>query len=187
MQQLIADPQTACRPRRGRVSKARVAAACFAAALLAICLMAVTAGREPVHNLIVTPDGMDVKIEMNKEYALPGGGTATAPAEIETVYRPTAIPEGYTLEKASSDYAFWKNGKNEIAFRQMTTKNDITLDTKLAEITDIVVDGHVGIMYREPTFNILVWDAQGYLFELTCPGEMTDSEILAMAESLEAQ
>ena len=169
------------------MSKARVAAACFAAALLAICLMAVTAVREPVHNLIVTPDGMETRIEMKEEYARPGGGTATAPTEIETVYLPTAIPEGYTLEETRSGYAFWKNGKNEITFRQMTTKNDVTLDTKLAEITDIVVDRHMGIMYREPTLNILIWDAQGYLFELICPAEMTDSEILAVAESLEAQ
>ena len=187
MQRLIADPQTACRPRRGRVSKARVAAACFAAALLAVCLMAVTAVREPVHNLIITPDGMETRIEMKEEYARPGGGTATAPTEIETVYLPTAIPEGYTLEETRSGYAFWKNGKNEITFRQMTTKSNITLDTKLAEITDIVVDGHMGVMYREPTLDILVWDAQGYLFELTYPAEIADSEILAMAESLEAQ
>ncbi len=187
MQRLIADPQTACRTRRGRASKARVAAACFAAALLAVCLMAVTAVREPVHNLIVTSDGMETRIELKEEYARPGGGTATAPTEIETVYLPTAIPEGYTLEETRSGYAFWKKGKDVISFRQTTFNREITLDMTLAEITDIVVDGHMGIMYRESTFNILVWDAQGYLFELTYPAEIVDSEILAMAESLEAQ
>lgn len=189
MQRLIADPQTACRPRRGRVSKARVAAACFAAALLAVCLMAVTAVREPVHNLIITPDGIDSQVELKKEYALPGGKIITPPKGIETFYLPTAIPEGYTLKEMSTVYhtASWKNEKNEIYFSQAPASVSSTIDTWNAEVVEIVVNGHAGILARNVSQSILVWDNYGYLFELIYPAEIADSEILAMAESLEAQ
>ena len=191
MEQLIREQ------RRGRASRvfhmagAKVAAACAAVCLITVCLLSVSAVKEPVENLLMTPHDNDSYITMKAEYDLPGGGTATAPNSIETAYLPTAIPREYVLQKNNvscagvhMEWIHADNKKDRIVFDQSLSSVTILANTEFAQIDSVVIHDHKGYLIKNYDIHTLYWDEYGYLFSLFVPADMPDEEALALAESL---
>ena len=193
MKQLIREQRRGKATHVLHMAGAKVAAVCAAVCLITVCLLSVSAVKEPVSNLSMSPHKNDSILTMKEEYDLPGGGTAIAPNSIETAYLPAGLPEGYVLTE--SHYASlgnnleWVDSNNvsdSILFSQGVAYGTTIVNTEFAEVSSAVVHDHKGFFIKNHWGNMLYWDEYGYLFSLHVPPDMPDAEVLALAESLKA-
>lgn len=191
MEQLIREQRRGRATRVFHMAGAKVAAACAAVCLITVCLLSVSAVKEPVENLLMTPHNNDSYVTMKTEYELPGGGTATAPDSIETAYLPSAIPGEYVLQRnevsCNNVYMQWiyaNNKNNRIVFSQSIAYGTTLVNTEFAQIDSVVIHDHKGYLIKNYDEHMLYWDEYGYLFSLLIPADMPDEEALALAESL---
>ncbi len=172
MEELFAQEKRRAMPRRRVLIAAAVVAAC-------LMLVAWTPVGNVMRNLLVTVGGQNVNYQLD-----PG-----MRAEIQTLYVPSALPEGFTeiYRETWDDYCFkvvWANAAGEeLEFWQFATDgiNGSIWGENFESDTDEV--GGRKVLFVKPDGSstairtMAYWSQDGYLMELICRGEM-EAEVL---------
>ena len=100
-------------------------------------------------------------------------------SELDKIYAPTAIPEGYQLSEIKvleSIVMFWYSSESSdqdfefVFFRHGGTMEDVVLDRNATE--DDLIDGKY--WFEEP--NALIWDFDGVLCRMNMPLPLLDKQ-----------
>lgn len=152
-----------------------------AAILVSLLLLTVTAYafHEDVLNIIYKISNSAVDIEIVD--------APNAPKQIENVYTPTYIPEGYEqLERKGDTQSvtqIWSNGKREIIVCQSVISGNLNVSISNKNTTEEYINGQrTYISYQNDTY-CAVWITDEYYFNVNCPGlnrEDVESIILSM-------
>jgi len=89
------------------------------------------------------------------------------PLEIEEVFLPMQLPDGYTLME-SNNYGvaiktIFSNGTNDLYFEQYTiTATQITIDTEGVEIETLTINDHIVLFFNNKGINTIMWTDGSY-------------------------
>ena len=112
------------------------------------------------------------------------------PQEIETVYEPTWIPDGFELTEdemvGGLDYfQEYMNGMHYIGFEQDTVNAGITIDSDGMLREEVMVNGYQGQLNSKEGKAILIWATGEYIF--TVGSDLGKEVVLKVAESVKAK
>ena len=117
-------------------------------------------------------------------------GKSDAPEHIETMFLPTAIPDGYGVKQRSEAdtliLIIYTNANNlQIRFEQQILCNaHFALNTEDSQLYEIPVGAQIGQYFINNGFISLSWIAHDYAFCLSVPDCFTIEEAVQIAESL---
>ncbi len=109
------------------------------------------------------------------------------PREIETIYAPSWIPEGFelTVDELVGEICYWQEymkGKHQVDFQQNIVNAGITIDSDGMEREDVMINGCQGQLNHKKDKTILIWATRNYVFMLS--SDLGKEEVLKMAESV---
>ena len=131
-------------------------------------------------------DSVDTK---NPEQADKNNDTQI-PQKIETTYKITNIPDGFTLieDTRTSDViaTYWADESGSLIVYEQTTLigNDISLDASNAEYSEITIGDKAVFRHYSDGMYILMWVDHGYLFTLCCSDTVPWETIVNMIADL---
>ena len=174
-----------------------VSAACFVIVLsLGISVVSVSSLRNAVWNAIVEwyEDFITVRYGVgDDDYLQDSRAVAvTPPISIETVKKPTYLPEGVE-EKVVSEgkikvlFQYFDNNNYAFSYAQTILKEkDKYFDNETVRIKEINVDQnkYLLIEYVDKSEKILLWDDKTYIYEIMFSGDNLD-EMIKIAQSVE--
>lgn len=167
-----------------RTKARRTAVAVAAAAALLASAMSVTAIRETILGFFISGDNNVNVIQYNTEKS------DAYPETIEKKYTPEYIPEGYKLEDKTSDDTMYEEyyvkGESFLDFQQFT-KNAYSSasDSEFSAPKKLSGNGREYIIRKSEDMTMLVWETEGYVFELT--GFESESEMLKISASINVE
>lgn len=118
-----------------------------------------------------------------------------AATTLDTLYIPTAIPNGYYLssEKREPDHVFneyYDSSAEKFFFFYQGVKNGFSIefydngDTGLDHIEETIINGRTAYyLCHDDDYGAIVWDNSGYILEVG--GCLTKDELIALAESVQ--
>lgn len=157
------------------------------AAVLIVILssaMTVPAVRGPVIDFIVT------KYEEFSLYFAKDTENASFPDEIEKVYTPQYIPNGFELAHTFSNEAtitfLWKNSvtSETITFVQNVIFLHSNLNTEKSQTAEKVINGKDICIYSYAGNTSYLWSEYGYSFRLDVTAEISEDEIIKIIENI---
>lgn len=163
-------------------TNARKTFAILAAAIaLLASAMSVTAIRESILGFFISGGNNVNIIEYNKEKS------ESYPKKIEIKYGLDYMPEGYKLEDITSDKTmyeeYYAKGDDYIDFQQFTKNAYYSAsDSEFSAIKKQSYNGNEYIIRKSEDMIMLVWEKNGYVFELT--GFESKGEMFKIAESV---
>lgn len=109
------------------------------------------------------------------------------PQEIETVYEPTWIPEGFELteDELIGEICYWQEymkGKHQVEFQQNIVNAGITIDSEDMEREAVMINGYQGQLNSKEGKTGLIWATGEYVFMIS--SDLGKEEVLKMAESV---
>lgn len=115
----------------------------------------------------------EIKGENNDSYSVSG-----------PIYRPTYIPEGFSIAKEDELGADYENADGKIiSYFQLTANTIVTLDSENAEIVKpLKIKGQDGLIIIKGGVVTLAWQEEEYIFNII--GEISKEDALKMAESV---
>ena len=118
------------------------------------------------------------------------GSELVYPMEIETLYTPAYIPDGYSLIEEENDAGtrelIYANADgDEICFQQYILTSNITIDAEEIIIEDIFIHTFEGIFHSKNGVNHILWHDNQYSYLII--GKIDKDVILNMAESIKAE
>lgn len=142
------------------------------AAIIAIILVSTTisveAFREPIIKIF-----MEIYDKFS-DIIFDAKDTIKFPEAIETVYKPSWVPEGYELTSEENNRnlytVIYTNDKGDaIIFDQwiMMEKSKVMINTEGIETEDIFIEEYKGIYYEQSDLHILIWEGNEYIFEIS--------------------
>lgn len=163
-----------------RTPKRKVLAAVVAAAVIMTSALSVTAIRESILGFFISRDSQVDVIEYGKN-------SAKSPDTLEKLYALSYVPEGYKLEdksKTAEAYEqYFTKGESYIDFQQFTKKSySSASDSEFSAVKKIEKNGVSYIIRTYEDMTMLVWEKDGYVFELT--GFEKDDEMFKIAASV---
>lgn len=159
----------------------KILAIAAAAAVLATCAMSVTAVRESILGFFFSRGGEVDVIEYNKDKS------SDYPKELKMIYELSYLPSGYKLEnktsdKTSSEFYYVKKENNYIDFQQYTKDSYASAsDGEFSNPKKIKNNGQNYIIRTSEDSTTLVWEKDGYVFEMT--GFESRDEMFKIARS----
>lgn len=105
----------------------------------------------------------------------------------DSYYAPEYIPEGYNYSSNENfgeiKIIYYTDAlSKEIQFSLTPVNPEYQIDTEDAVVTDVTVNGEIGILVEKEGLRTLIWTASERTFHII--GEIERSEIIKMAESL---
>jgi len=140
---------------------------------------------------------LNTLIEINERYSEvkvvednPSGSTDyldQIPKDWGSFYYPTYIPEGFEFDKAEGSSSiktlFYLNqAVEQIIFNQYSLSVNIRLDTENADVMDVDINGHPGVMIEKGDRIVVYWHTQERIFLLTA--WLEKQVVLDMAQSV---
>lgn len=109
------------------------------------------------------------------------------PQEIETVYEPTWIPEGFELteEEMAGGIVYFQEymkGKHYISFDQNIVNAGITIDSEDMEREAVMINGYQGQLNSKEGKTGLIWATGEYVFVIG--SDLGKEEVMKIAESV---
>ena len=143
--------------------------------------MSVTAIRESILDFFISSGNNVDVIEYNKD------ASEAYPEKLEVKYGLGYLPEGYKLGDTTSDDTMYEEyyamGGNYIDFQQFTKGAYASAsDSEFSAARKYSYNGNDYIIRESDDMTMLVWEKDGYVFELT--GFESRSEMLKSAESV---
>jgi hypothetical protein len=170
--------------RHGRVKKFRRAAACVCVffAVSAAVLMSVSATRTAIFNAFMNIREKYTEIQF-KDSEKDGG-----------LYRPAYLPEGFsessnvTFSKATM-LTYTNEAGEEILFTQAPADTgSLSVDNETMTYLEVKINGEAAYLFvsqSEDDINILVWETNGVMLELT--SKISSDELVKIAENIKYQ
>ena len=111
---------------------------------------------------------------------------------IEEVYTLGEVPEGYVLAYesrgiGSNVYQWYNNGEQIELFQMAAAVGSSTIDAEDNPYQELYVGDFEGLYLVDENYRWIAWVYDGYLFEITCPLSITESELINMAKSIKIQ
>lgn len=115
----------------------------------------------------------EIKGENNDSYSVSG-----------PIYRPTYIPEGFSIAKEDEAGIDYENSNGDIIiFLQLAANGTLLLDSENAELTKpIKIKGQDGLIIIKGGVVTLAWQEDDYFFNII--GEISKEEAFKIAESV---
>lgn len=164
-----------------RTPKRKVLAAVVAAAVIMTSALSVTAIRESILGFFISRTPQVDVIEYGN------GKSAKSPETLESIFSVSYVPEGFKLEEKSKTSAayeeYYTKGESYIDFQQFTKKSySSASDSEFSAVKKIEKNGVSYIIRTYEDMTMLVWEKDGYVFELT--GFEKDDEMFKIAASV---
>ncbi len=163
----------------------RIAVVLIAAVITFTMMMGISAIRTPIINFVVKVYDSFISIFVEEEEDI------KLPTSIEHMYLPTYLPEGY-VKIISENYEFnaqtlWLKNIYTITLSQNILSEDskITINNEDIDYQIVSINGIDVHYYNDTGFCSIFWSNNGYLFTLTCPEDITISEIEKIIGSME--
>ncbi len=112
-----------------------------------------------------------------------------SPDTIESLYAPTAIPEGYTeterhLTQGELSFTWENDSGNQIIFIQTPLYSKTTLDNEDISTETIFISDKKCMIIRKNVKICVCWNNNDYAFSLIVPQELTQNELNDMISSV---
>lgn len=182
MQKLI--QKASLSPQRLHLQMAkRVATIVLVFALGTTALMSVEAIRLPVIRFFTEVHQTFTRIIFGAEE----DASVVLPEEIEQVFVPGFVPEGFALEEELLDESFtiqtYIKGNEYFKWSQFCTNAAFHLDTEGTSIEEFIQNRVAYRFFENKRIKNLIWDRDGYVF--ICVGTVEKSILIEIAESIQ--
>lgn len=112
------------------------------------------------------------------------------PQEIETIYAPTWIPEGFELTKDElvGEICYWQQymkGKHQIDFQQNIMNAGVGMNSVDMVREEVMINGYQGQLNSKEGETMLIWATGEYAFIIG--GDLSKEEVMKMAESVKGK
>ena len=158
--------------RRFRIPAAAAAAVIFLAVAAGLGAARADAMPEPIRVLVMQVRSLFNSASVDEEILYGENQTTDFPKEIQTVYEPSMVLDGYQVGKSMLQekrlIIYYINGnQEEYSFRQRTLDYRVGYDNENLKYEDVqLYDGMSGITYVKSNQTYLQWQQDGYIFEL---------------------
>ena len=157
--------------RRFRIPAAAAAAVIFLAVAAGLGAAHADAMPEPIRVLVMQVRSLFNSASVDEEILYGENQTTDFPKEIQTVYEPSMVLDGYEVsERIEQDkrlLIYYINEKREeYSFQQMTVDFRAGYNTEGIDYKELEVNGNQGIFYIQNGQIRLQWQQDGYIFEL---------------------
>lgn len=175
--------------RRFRIPAAAAAAVIFLAVAASLGAVRADAMPEPIRILVMQVQSLFSSASVDEQILYGENQATDFPEEIKTVYEPSVVLDGYEVsERILQDktlQVYYTNKKqDEYSFRQRTVDYMVTYDNEDMERENIQLqDGLKGTIYVKSNYMYLMWQQEGYVFEITGKLSVNDMKKLAASVS----
>ena len=160
----------------------RIALIALTVALAATSLMSVEAIRVPVLRFFTEIHETFTRIVFGAE-----SEETPLPEEIQQIYVPAYIPEGFTLDFEMTDPSMvilsYTNGVDYFDWNQYCSDAALHVDTEGTTLEEMNLDDLTYLYYEKRGVRHLIWEANGYVF--TCDGTLSKDTLIEMAKSIQ--
>lgn len=158
--------------RRFRIPAATAATVVFLAVAAGLGAARADAMPEPIRVLVMQVRSLFNSASVDEEILYGENQATDFPKEIQTVYEPSKVLDGYQVGKSMLQekrlIIYYINGnQEEYSFRQRTLDYRVGYDNENIKYEDVqLYDGMSGITYVKSNQTYLQWQQDGYIFEL---------------------
>lgn len=174
--------------RRFRIHAAAAAAVIFLAVAVGFGAVRADAMPEPIRILVMQVQSLFSSASVDEEILYGENQATDFPEEIKTVYEPSMVLDGYEVsERILQDKVlqvyYTNKSQDEYSFRQRTVDYMVTYDNENIESENIQLhDSLAGIIYVKNNYSYLMWQQDGYVFEIT--GKLAEKDLKMLAASV---
>lgn len=175
--------------RRFRIPAAAAAAVIFLAVAVGLGTVRADAMPEPIRILVMQVQSLFSSASVDEEILYGENQATDFPEEIKTVYEPTVVLDGYEvseriLQNKLLQIYYVDADQNEYSFQQRLLDYWNGYDNEELTSEDILLhDGLKGIIYVKNNYTYLMWQQDGYIFEIT--GKLSEKDLKKLAASVE--
>lgn len=174
--------------RRFRIPAAAAAAAAVLVVTASLSVTQADAMPEPIRVLVMQVQSLFSSASVDDQIQYADNQATDFPTEIETVYEPTMVLDGYEEserllhDKVLQVYYTNVNGQ-EYSFQQRTLDYKLNYDYEDIDYENIQLYGELkGIVYEKNSQRHLQWQQNGYVFEFI--GTQTFGDLTVLAASV---
>ena len=174
--------------RRFRIPAAAAAAVIFLAVAVGLGAVRADAMPEPIRILVMQVQSLFSSASVDEEILYGENQATDFPEEIKTVYEPSVVLDGYEvseriLQNKLLQIYYVDADQNEYSFQQTTMDFWNGYDNEDLEGEYIqLLDGLVGIIYVKNNQTYLLWQQEGYVFEIV--GNLRKEDMKKLAASV---
>ena len=165
-----------------RVNRRKLVAALVVSLLIASMMLTAFIAREQIFDFFVKIFDDRTQLSTNPENN----------ELITQIYSPKYMPSGYILEKKINStnvyIELWQNGNIRIKFFQRCSQNnDIFVDDEYGNYREIKTEGLLLYYLERNDTQTVIWNHDGYNFQLDCPSELDWETIIKILTSTEVK
>ena len=173
--------------RRFRIPAAAAAAVALLVITASLSVARADAMPEPIRVLVMQVQSLFSSASVDDQILYGDNQTSDFPTEIQTVYEPTIVLDGYReserLLREKRMAVYYVHEENpEYSFQQMTVDFWSGYNTEDISYEDVNINEYQGIFYEKNGQTHLQWQQDGYIFEII--GEQSIVELKRMAASV---
>lgn len=174
--------------RRFRIPAAAAAAVIFLAVAASLGAVRADAMPEPIRILVMQVQSLFSSASVDEQILYGENQATDFPEEIKTVYEPSVVLDGYEvseriLQKRLLQIYYIAPNQQQYSFQQRLLDYWNDYDNEELKREDIQLhDGLMGIIYVRNNYTYLMWQQEGYVFEIT--GKLTVKDLKKLAASV---
>lgn len=174
--------------RRFRIPAAAAAAVIFLAVAASLAAVRADAMPEPIRILVMQVQSLFSSASVDEQILYGENQATDFPEEIKTVYEPSVVLDGYEvseriLQKRLEKIYYIDANQQQYSFQQRTMDYWNGYDNEELECEDIYLhEGLTGIIYVKNNYTYLMWQQEGYVFEIT--GKLSVKNLKKLAASV---
>ncbi|WP_418462948.1 DUF4367 domain-containing protein [Frisingicoccus sp.] len=174
--------------RRFRIPAAAAAAVIFLAVAASLGAVRADAMPEPIRILVMQVQSLFSSASVDEQILYGENQATDFPEEIKTVYEPSVVLDGYEvseriLQKRLLQIYYIAPNQQQYSFQQRLLDYWNGYDNEELKREDIQLhDGLMGIIYVRNNYTYLMWQQEGYVFEIT--GKLTVKDLKKLAASV---
>ena len=171
--------------RRFRIPAAAAAAVIFLAVAASLGAARADAMPEPIRVLVMQVRSLFSSAYVDEEILYGENQATDFPKEIQTVYEPSVVLDGYQagkkmLQEKRLIIYYINDNQEEYSFRQRTLDYRVGYDNENLKYENVqLYEGVSGITYVKSNQTYLQWQKDGYIFEFIGNQSIEDFKILA--------
>lgn len=173
--------------RRFRIPAAAAAAVIFLAVAAGLGAARADAMPEPIRVLVMQVRSLFNSASVDEEILYGENQTTDFPKEIQTVYEPSMVLDGYEVSERIFQSKLLRiyyvdDNQYEYSFQQTTIDFRLGYNTENVTYETIKVNGYEGVIYTQNKQRHIQWQQDGYIFEFI--GNQTLEEFKVLAASV---
>lgn len=174
--------------RRFRIPAAAAAAVIFLAVAASLAAVRADAMPEPIRILVMQVQSLFSSASVDEQILYGENQATDFPEEIKTVYEPSVVLDGYEVserifQSKLLQIYYADDNQQEYSFQQRLLDYWNGYDNEEIESEDIQLhDGLTGILYVKNNNMYLMWQQEGYVFEIT--GKLSVKDLKKLAASV---